>query len=881
MPFAGPVGSPPVPDLPVPRPEHPRPDFRRPEWQNLNGVWEFRFDPEDRGRAERWEAPEVEFPDRILVPFPWESPAAWGEAARADDRFFYHPKAFREPVAEPGDPVLDGAWRRQHGEAPRQEIGWYRRRLRVPAAWRRPGLRVYLCVGAADWEAQVFLNGWPVGSHEGGYAPFSVDLTPFLRSDGDEDVLVIRVRDPQDHREQPGGKQHGWYERTSGIWQTVYLERRPEAHLTHLAVRPDLRGRRAFVEVGLSPVAGEYEVRVTARSPQGEAFAARTVCPGCERRTLELPLGPHPEPWSPEHPALYDLVVEVVNPGEPPEVDVVHSYFGLREVGFGTLPGTDVPCLTLNGEPFYVRAALHQSFHPAGVYAYVRDEVIADDLRFAKEVGLNALRVHIKVDDPRVYYWADRLGLAIVYDLPNVGGDERPSPRARRLWEETFRAALERDRNHPSILWWVLFNETWGLGRGYKDDPETQAWVASMVELCHRLDPTRPVEDNSPCLYDHVVTDINSWHFYINDYDRAREHVETAVRSTYPGSGWNFVPGRTQGRQPLINSEYGGIGAHMGDRDVSHCLKWLTALLRGAERVTGYVYTELTDVEWEHNGLLRYHRLPKAFPYDLRDVLGPDVLVVDAPPLVVGEAGARVVLPLAVSVFSPELRDGTGRLLWSVEGVDTAGRHVHGPRGDRPASWRRYRVTPWEPLEVPLPDRPGLYQVRLVLEGGDGRVVCRTYQDVLAGRVGGALPALEVSGFRAVHARGDYWVGQGPGSVAFELPPTGEVLVLEASAGVWEPRQTDPVTTPARVTVSVDGRRLGTYLLPDAPADALGVLSYAAGVPGAYGYLLRIPLPDGRPAGPVRVELAADEGGLALFGPTVGRYPLGPSLVSP
>jgi hypothetical protein len=877
MPAVGPEGSRPLPDLPVPRPEHPRPDLRRPLWENLNGPWEFRFDPDDRGRQEHWEQPGVQFPETILVPFPWESPAAWGEAARADDRTFYHAHAFREPIQDPGDPVLDGAWRHQHAAAARQEIGWYRRRLRVPAAWRRPGQRVFLCVGAADWEATVYCNGLLAGSHAGGYAPFAVELTPFLGPADGEDVVAIRVQDPRDNGEQPGGKQHGWYERTSGIWQTVYLECRPEAHLTHLRVTPDVAGKRALVEVGLCPVAGDYEVRVAASSPEGELYTAQGVCPGCERRTLELPLGPHPTLWSPEDPALYELTVEIAAPAAGPEaVDRVHSFFGMRSIGSGTLPGSDTPCLMLNGRPFYVRAALHQSFHPAGVYAYVRDEIIADDLRAAKAAGLNALRVHIKVDDPRLYYWADRLGLAILYDFPNTAVQ---TPRARRLWEETLRAGIARDANHPSIVLWVLFNETWGLGRDFRENRDTQEWVAAMVALCRRLDPSRPVEDNSPCNYDHVETAVNSWHFYINDYQRARAHVEEAVARTHPGSGWNFVPGRTQDAQPLLNSEYGGIGAGMGDRDVSHCLRWLTALLRRQERIVGYVYTELTDLEWEHNGLLRYDRLPKEFPYPLADVLGPDVLLVDAPPLTQVAPGDTLRLPLAVSVFSHDLADGEGVLHWRLEGTDTAGRHVHGATGRATAHWRRYRVTALDPLAVPVPAAAGVYQLHCSLRGPDGRLIARTQQDVQVGTAAPGLPALEAEGFRALRSQGDYWVGEGSGRVAFVLPPTGDTLVLEAAAGVFLPRQTDAERTPTRLRVRVDGRALGAFPLPDAPADARGTLSYAAGIPGAYGYLLRLPLPGGRPTAPVRVELAVDDGGLALFGPGCGRYLLGPQLV--
>lgn len=871
MPWPGPDGARPLPALPVPRPEHPRPDFRRPDWLNLNGWWDFAFDPEDRGRDQGWCDQDVAFPDRILVPFPWESPAAWGDAAQADEARFYAPQAYREPVSAPARPVRNEEWHRQHNAAQRHEIGWYRRRFQTPAAWA--GRRIFVVVSACDFEAEVYCNGVPVGKHTGGYGPFACELSGVLAASGSDNILVLCAHDPQDHGDQPGGKQHWWYERTSGIWQTVYLEARPEAYLTHLRVTPNLREGRVRVDAGICPVAGDYEVRVTATSPHGEVFSGSVICPGCERRSVDLALGSDLVPWSPESPDLYDLTVEVTAPAAGPEAtDTVHSYFGLRDVGVGRLPGTDIPCITLNGAPFYVRAALHQSFHPAGIYSYVDDQIIRDDLEAAKAAGLNALRLHIKVDDPRLYYWADRLGVAILYDLPNTGNQ---NSRARRLWEKTLREAIARDGNHPSILLWVLFNETWGLGeaRAYKQDLDTQAWVAAMVQLCRALDPSRLIEDNSPCNHDHVVTDVHSWHFYINDPAHAARHLAEVVERTYPGSGWNYVPGRTQGHEPLINSEYGGIGAGDGDRDVSYCLRWLTAGLRRHPQITGYVYTELTDVEWEHNGLVRYDRLPKAFPYDLRDVLGADVLLVDGAPLRTADPGATLELPVAASIFSAR-GDGAGEVRWAVRGWDTGGRRLDGAAGRRPVVWRGYGVTEFGILAVPAPRRHGLYQVRLELVDTAGARVCGTTVDFQVGPAGPGLPALASEGFSGVHTKDDqYWVGQGAGLVRCELERRGNFLVFEAAAGVVEPRQTDAERTPAEISVRADGQRLGAFRLPDAPADARGILSYQAGIPGAYGYLLRLPLPAG--GATVRVEIACGAGGLALFGGAAGAYPVG------
>ncbi len=846
----------PLPEQPVPRPEHPRPDFLREDWLCLNGWWEFAFDPEGLGVVAGWSDGSIPLPERILVPFPWEAPAAWGEAAYADDAHYWSPRVYRDSSGS------DPAARRV---ALRHETGWYRRTFQVPEHWRER--RIFLIIGASDFETEVYCNGSLAVTHRGGYDPISADLTPYLDAAHDANVLVVRVYDPMDHGDQPVGKQSGWYERTSGIWQTVYLEARPEVHLARLRITPEVCTHGARIEVGLSPGDGEHLVCVTALSPSAEVFSAEVLCHAGAQAEVRLPLGPDPFLWSPDSPALYQLTIAVSSG------DLVSSYFGLREIAQGTLPGTDIPCLTLNGIPFYLRAALHQSFHPAGIYSYVTDRIIRDDLETVRAVGLNALRIHIKIDDPRLYYWADRLGVALLYDLPNPG---RLSPLAHQLWEETFRAALERDRNHPSILLWVLFNETWGLGPDYATNADTQAWVASMVDLCHALDPSRPVEDNSACRLDHVQTDINSWHFYLHDPEQARVHIAEVLERTHPGSTWNFVPGRSQQDQPLWNSEYGGIGCRDGDRDVSWSLRWLTAELRRHERITGYVYTELTDVEWEHNGLVRYDRALKLFPYDLRDVFGANTVSLDCLPILHRDPGDRVSVPVLASIFAP-LPNHHGTLHWRLVRTDRRGEADVCQQGLRDVCWTNGRVSELAVLEVSLPGAAALCRLDVELRDAAGRRVSGNGVDLITGHLPG-LPPIRSSGFSRVQTnREQYWVGEGSGTVTCRLERTGDILCLEAAAGVFGPRQTDADHTPSEIVLRVDGKRLGAFHLPDAPADARGVLSYASGIPGAYGYLLRLLLPS--TAAHFDLEIAASSGGVALFGAGAGRYPVGLEVV--
>ena len=219
-----------------------------------------------------------------------------------------------------------------------------------------------------------------------------------------------------------------------------------------------------------------------------------------------------------------------------------------------------------------------------------------------------------------------------------------------------MREVVARDRNHPAIIAWVAFNETWGLGKpeDYKKDRDTQAWVGKMVELIRELDGhERLVEDNSPCNYDHIAqNDLNSWHFYIDDHDQARRHIEDVVARTKPGSDFNYCPGLSQSNLPLINSEYGAVSAGGGDRDISWGLRDLTTQLRRHPKIQGFVYTELTDIEWEHNGLANYDRTPKVFGYDTwlpdmrpDELMGADFIGYDAPPAIVGKPGETISVP--------------------------------------------------------------------------------------------------------------------------------------------------------------------------------------------------------------------------------------------
>ncbi len=881
----------------IPRPEHPRPNFERANWLNLNGEWEFRFDPLNRGIGEGWQRSTVPWEMNITVPFCWES-------------------------------ELSGI----HDETG-QHIGWYRREIRVPAVWE--GQRVWLRFEAVDWEAQVWVNDAPVGKHEGGYTPFAFDITDRV-APGESARVVVRAYDPTD-RELPTGKQvASWYTFTSGIWQTVWLEARPAAYLDDFTLTPKSEGGAWSLAVEANVEGGPARVRLSSSDSTVSAAEGEAV-DGVFRAELAVS---SPKLWSPDNPHLYDLTLEVSAEGEA--TDTVASYFGLRTIARGKYGGADYESVLLNGEPVYLRGALDQSFNPEGIYTAPDDEFLRRDMELAKEAGLNFLRIHIKPDEPRRLYWADKLGVLIMEDMPNTW---EYSEKAREAWEATMRGVLARDKNHPSIFAWCLFNETWGIGgNDFKNRPDLQEWVKAVWHEAKETDPTRLVEDNSPNRRDHVITDLNSWHFYIDDEERARKHIEEVVAQTYPGSPFNYVPGYTQDTAPLINSEYGAVSAGGGDRDISWGFRYLTTRLRRYEKIQGYVYTELTDVEFEHNGFYNYDRSPKEYGYDawvegmtVADLQREDFVGFDTPPIIVAEPGQDLFIPAFVSHWS----DVEGEVFlkrWLI-GVDDLGREVRVELDKKPVTWERYRVTMQESLLVTLPERA--FAGAMVMELADGQdnrlaanfvnIVVKTGAEGMARvepvdekHVALRLPPQAVSAsrwqgagsdLRATRGRnpGKHWI-LGPGVIEyrFEVPP--EViaarpvrlgLFIELGTKARDERldwpqaitpldypQTDGRKYPGEVHIYINGNPLEPVPLFDDPGDARGLLSHLEKFHhGSYGFLVKgeihlLGVPDFVPQLKERPEIRVvlesppeSAAGLSAYGARTGRYPIDPSII--
>ena len=565
----------------IPRPEYPRPDLRRAAWRNLNGRWDFAPDERDPSAAQGWPG-EACRAMSIVVPFPVES-----------------------RLSGIGDP-------RPH------PVVWYRRSF--PAARPRAGERLLLHLGAVDYEATLWLNGRELGSHRGGYTPFSFDITEVVR-DGDN-TLLVRVIDTLSP-DQPRGKQYWretpagiWYDRTTGIWQTVWLETVPATHIRRLRLTPDLPGGMLQVEAEIDGDAGSFALQAVALDIGQEVARAES---GRGEHTLVLRI-PEPRPWSPESPHLYDLQVSLLA-GEQ-VIDRVDSYFGLRSV---ERQGRNI---LLNGRPYYQRLVLDQGYWPEGQYTAPSDGALRADCLWIRQYGYNGARKHQKIEDPRWLYWCDRLGLLVWGEMPGCGLYHY-SPQVMENVRHEWPQVIARDYNHPCIVTWVPFNESWGIW-GIRERPDVQEGVSGVVDMTRLLDPTRLVIDNSG--WEHVNTDIADVHSYLRTGEQLhvwwpcyRSGQTYIVDSGHPF----FADDYQYGGEPVIVSEYGGMalsnfpppedkplqacGVDSPDAYLKHYHD-LTRAILDMEDVCGFCFTQLTDVEGEVNGVLTYDRRPKVDP---------------------------------------------------------------------------------------------------------------------------------------------------------------------------------------------------------------------------------------------------------------------------
>jgi len=530
--------------------EYPRPMMQRDNWQNLNGLWDFAIT--DRNRK-----PET-YERKILVPFPVEAALS----------------GIKDTV---------GAFKRV----------WYKRTFTADAAEEE---RVLLHFGAVDWECYVFVNDQYVGMHQGGYDPFSFDITPFLTESG-EQTLEVAVWDPTDLGKQPVGKQSTqprgiWYTAVTGIWQTVWIETVPSSYIERLTITPDVDNQRVKVIVAIAHEMEGQTLELSAMNGSEEVSTST----GPAKQHLFLPMS-DPELWTPDNPFLYDLEVVLTNEGGE-TVDQVSSYFGMRKISLGEAPDGNMR-LMLNNEPLFHLGPLDQGWWPDGLYTAPTDDALKYDIEVTKELGFNMLRKHVKVEPQRFYYWCDKLGILVWQDMPS--GDRMPdnfpnrTPESIDNFRAEYQAMIDAFYNHPSIVMWVPFNEGWGQF-------ETEAityWTQS-------YDPTRLV-NNASGWTDKQVGDVHDMHRYPGPAMPDPEPNRAAVLGEFGGQAlpvedhlWitdftnaptHFKTSRT--REDLYN-------AYADQLKAVYPLK--------TQGLAAAVYTQTTDVESEVNGFMTYDR---------------------------------------------------------------------------------------------------------------------------------------------------------------------------------------------------------------------------------------------------------------------------------
>lgn len=582
-------------------PLHPRPQERRERWIDLRGPWGFAYDDDNVGVDAHWCEREDVFDRTIVVPFPPESPASG--------------------VGETGfHPVL-----------------WYRRTFTLPQ--EDAGKRILLHFGAVDYRAHVWVNGRTVCMHEGGQTPFVADITSELTDDG-EQVVVVRAEDPPTDLAMPRGKQDWrerphdiWYDRTSGIWQPVWIEPVGTPYITFLRWMPDVgRGMLGLSAVLSHEVPAGARVRVQLRLHDTQIVDDTFLVQGIElRRDIALDLGTVTMSrgdvlWSPGRPNLIDATITVSADGTV--TDEVHSYAGLRSCG--TAGGR----FLLNGQPYYLRMALEQGFWPETHLAAPSDEALRREVELARQLGFNGVRIHQKVEDPRFLYWCDRLGLLVWGEMANAYVfNDSSIQRVTREWLDV----VKRDWSHPCIVAWVPLNESWGVPN-LLDDAAQRHYVIAMYQLTKSLDPSRPCIGNDG--WEHLAGDLIGIHDYSFDPEpiRTRYHSVDALQRMFhevqPGS--RFVTLDSDGvvsNLPVVLSEFGGIGFRprpgeewfgygtVEDTDTfRQRYRALVEAVLDCAPLSGFCYTQLTDTMQETNGLLTEHREFKIDPEFIRSV---------------------------------------------------------------------------------------------------------------------------------------------------------------------------------------------------------------------------------------------------------------------
>ena len=589
------------------RQEYPRPQFMRKDWENLNGVWKFEFDDDDIGLSQKWYL-EKEFSTEIQVPFVYQS-----KLSGINDTKFH-------------------------------DIVWYKRKITIPELWENK--RIILHFGAVDYRAKVFINSFFVGENEGGNVPFSFDITDLLMGDRKTADITVRVEDPSEDTTIPRGKQFWkeksesiWYTRSTGIWQTVWLEPVNEISIDKIKMTPDVDNGKIQIEYDLDGIVKKdrklsCDIKIYFKE---ELIADITNKRVLKSNYIEIDLyekdifrGPiHDDGWcwTPENPNLFDIKFVLK---EEEVLDEVESYFGMRKIH------TENGIVYLNNRPYFQKLVLDQGYWPEGLITAPSDEDYKKDILLSKEMGFNGCRKHQKVEDPRFLYWADKIGFLVWGEMASF--IEYSDEAAERFTKEWIRV-IKRDYNHPCLVTWVPLNESWGVPK-IAYSPSEQSYSLSLYYLTKSFDKTRPVISNDG--WELTKTDICGVHNYnhgmedeVQKYDYFKESIseKESILESMPSGKKIYAGGFKHEGEPFLLTEFGGLAYKVTDtegwgytlvQDEDQYLKDLDRVfgaVYSSKVLYGFCYTQLTDVEQEINGMLTYDRKPKVPLEKIREIV--------------------------------------------------------------------------------------------------------------------------------------------------------------------------------------------------------------------------------------------------------------------